>query len=75
MPKRKVIIRSPSPELLDASVVDETTMVLRFDKNIQGPKECHTKSTNDFEKCCGLLLNNNKGVIGSIGSTKLGNDI
>ena len=75
MPKRKVIIRSPSPELLDASVVDETTMVLRFDTNIQGPKECYAKSTNDFEKCCGLLLNNNKGVIGSIGSTKLGNDI
>ena len=79
MQKREVIIRSPSPELLEASVVDKTSMVLRFDTNIKGPKECHTKSTKDTKSCCGLLLKNDWHddwhIIGSIGSTKLGNDI
>lgn len=73
LPKTKVGIRSPSPKVRKAILVNEETISVTFDVNIKGPKECQThfshshiglnEENESLEKCCRQLFNMNEGVM------------
>ena len=65
MQKMKVIIKSPRPKLENALLMDDKTILVTFDVNIQGPSECHVKENGNPQSCCNALFETNKGIMSS----------
>ena len=67
-----MVIRNPSPKATNAELIDETTILVTFDVNIEGPNECHSGDQENKNECCIALFATNNGILSLISSTEEG---
>ena len=54
--KIAIDIKSPSPVVTKARLLNENTVSISFDVNIKGPDECHPNEKSDPKACCDELF-------------------
>ena len=56
MKKIAIDIKSQSPVVTKAKLLNEYTVSISFDVNINGPDECHPTEKSDTKACCDELF-------------------
>ena len=70
-----MVIKNPSPKVTNTELIDETTILITFDVNIEGPNECHSGDQENKNDCCNVLFDTNNGILSLISSTEEGKNI
>ena len=67
-----MVIKNPSPKVTNTELIDETTILITFDVNIEGPNECHSGDQENKNECCIALFDTNNGILSLASSTEEG---
>ena len=67
-----MVIRNPSPKATSAEMIDETTILVTFNVNIEGPNECNPGDQENKNDCCNVLFDTNNGILSLASSTEEG---